>query len=396
VGGALCELKVLDLSRILAGPWAGQLLADLGAEVIKVERPGKGDDTRQWGPPFVLDPDGRPSEESTYFQCANRGKKSICLDITQAADQRIVRELALESDVLIENFKTGGLKKYGLDFETLARENPRLVYCSITGFGQTGPYAQRPGYDPLIQAMGGLMSVTGEADGRPGAGPQKVGVALTDILTGLYATVGILAAITERETSGKGQHIDMSLLDVTAACLANQATGFLAGGVAPRRLGNVHPSIVPFQSFESADGHFVLTVGNDEQFRRLAEVLGQPELGADARFATNGERVAHRDLLIAILSDAFRTRPTEHWLAECEAKSVPAGPINSVEQVFADPQVLARGMRLEMDHGLGHPVSLPGNPIKLSRTPIEYDQAPPLLDEHREQILDAIRRGRTT
>ncbi len=389
-GAALSHLKVLDLSRILAGPWAGQLLADLGAEVVKVERPGRGDDTRGWGPPFLADAEGSPSQESAYFQCANRGKRSIALDLAKDADLRLLRRLADESDVLIENYKTGALRRYGLDYESLHASNPRLVYCSITGFGQTGPYSKRPGYDFLVQAMGGLMSVTGEADGRPGGGPMKVGVALTDVMTGLYATVGILAALSERERSGEGQRVDLALLDVTAAALANQATSYLAGGVVPERLGNAHPSIVPYQSFEAADAPFIVAVGNDEQFRRLAGLVGRPELGDDPRFARNAARVENRDALAELLESCFRTRPAAEWLALCDGAGVPAGPIHRVDQVFSDPQILARGMRIEMEHGLGRRVELAGNPIALSRTPVVYERPPPLLDEHGAEIREEL------
>jgi len=387
MAGALSHLKVLDLTRVLAGPWASQLLADLGADVIKVERPGLGDDTRHWGPPYLKGADGEATGESAYYQCANRGKRSICVDLTMAEGQATVRKLARQSDIMLENHKTGGLAKFGLDYASLEALNPRLVYCSITGFGQTGPYADRPGYDFLVQAMGGLMSITGEPDERPGGGPKKVGVALTDILTGLYATTAILAAITERERSGRGQYIDLALLDVTAASLANQATNYLVGGRVPGRMGSEHPSIVPYQAFATADGQCIVAVGNDEQFRRYAKLLGRPEWGADERFSSNAARVAQRETLIPLLAEVMRGETTEHWLALCEAGGVPAAPINRIDQVFDDPQILARDMKIEMEHALGTKVVLPGNPIKLSRTPVEYRRAPPLLGQHTEEVL---------
>jgi len=390
MAGALSHLKVLDLTRVLAGPWASQLLADLGADVIKVERPELGDDTRRWGPPYLRDADGEETSESAYFQCANRGKRSICVDVTSAEGQDVIRKLVARSDILLENYKTGGMKKYGLDYESLEVLNPRLVYCSITGFGQTGPYAERPGYDFLVQAMGGLMSITGEPDERPGGGPQKVGVALSDILTGLYASTGILAAIAERERSGRGQYLDLALLDVTAATLANQAANHLVGGVVPGRMGNQHPSIVPYQGFATADGQCVVAVGNDEQYRRFVCLLGRPEWGSDPRFATNAARVANREILIPGLADIMKSETTGHWLAACEAEGVPAAPINRIDQVFTDPQILARGMKVAMPHSLDTTVVLPGNPIKLSRTPVEYRRAPPLLGEHGEEILSEI------
>ncbi len=371
--GALTGIRVLDLSRVLAGPWAGQLLADLGAEVIKVERPGRGDDTRQWGPPFLEGPEG--PAESAYFLCANRGKRSVCLDLTNAEDQQRCRELARQCDVVIENFKVGDAARRGLDYARLSARHPGLIYCSITGFGQTGPYRHRPGYDLLVQAMGGLMSITGAPDG----GPQKVGVAVTDIMTGLYATVGILAALHERQRSGLGQQIDLALLDVTAATLANQATNVLVGGIEPRRLGNAHPNIVPYQSMVCADGELVLAVGNDAQFARLCEVLGQPEWAEDVRFASNAARVAHRDELVPALTRVFLTGKRDDWLAQLETAGIPAGPINRVGEVFADPQIRARQMVVTMKHSNGAELTLPGNPIKLSRTPVFYDAPPPAL-----------------
>jgi crotonobetainyl-CoA:carnitine CoA-transferase CaiB-like acyl-CoA transferase len=383
--GALSHIRVLDLSRVLAGPWSTQILADLGAEVIKVENPVGGDDTRHWGPPFMADAEGNPTEESAYFLCTNRGKQSVRIDIRTPEGQEQVRALAREVDVLVENFKVGGLAKYGLDYESLTAENPRLVYCSITGFGQTGPYAARPGYDFLIQAMGGLMSITGAPEAEGGE-PQKVGVALSDIMTGLYATIGILAALSEREQSGQGQYVDLALLDVTAATLANQATNHLVGGQVPQRLGNAHPNIVPYQAFATADGHCIIAVGNDLQFRNLVNVLGLEELGADSRFATNKARVEHREILAPLLQEKLRERSRDEWLAALESAGVPAGPINNIDEVFSNPQVQARGMRVNLPHPLNPGLELPGNPIKLSRTPVEYRQPPPMLGEHDELL----------
>lgn len=381
--GALSGITVLDLSRVLAGPWASQLLADLGADVIKIENPGSGDDTRHWGPPWT----GPDRGESAYYLCANRGKRSVTLDLKSESGKAALRELAAGADVMLENFKTGTTRKLGIDYETLSELNPRLVYCSITGFGQTGPYRDLPGYDFLVQAMGGLMSVTGERDGEPGAGPQKVGVALSDILTGLYASNGILAALHEREQSGLGQYIDVALLDVTAACLANQATNFLVGNVVPGRLGNAHPNIVPYQSFASADGHFILAVGNDQQFARLCEIVDMPELAEDPAFSTNAARVAHRDSLIAKLSPVFEEQTSEHWLSACQARNVPAGPLNTIDEVFADEQVRARDMVVEMSHPENGALQLVGNPLKLSRTPVVYEKPPPLLGQHNDEVL---------
>ncbi|MBL4611304.1 MAG: CoA transferase [Pseudomonas sp.] len=384
---ALSGLRVLDLSRVLAGPWAGQMLADLGADVVKIERPGSGDDTRAWGPPYLRDADGRDTSEAAYFLCANRNKRSLAIDLTTAEGQVRVRELVASADVLIENFKVGGLAGYGLDYASLSALNPRLIYCSITGFGQDGPYAQRAGYDFMIQALGGMMSVTGRAEGEPGAGPVKVGVAVTDILTGLYASNAILAAVVERERSGLGQHIDLSLLDVQVACLANQSLNYLTTGTPPKRMGNAHPNIVPYQDFPSADGDFILTVGNDSQFRRFCSVAGHPEWAEDPRFATNAQRVAHRDLLIPLIRQVTVFRITDQWMADLEQAGVPCGPVNDLAQVFADPQVLARGLKVRMAHPLSGEVDLVANPIRLSRTPVEYRLAPPLLGEHAAQIL---------
>ncbi|MEO1830260.1 MAG: CaiB/BaiF CoA-transferase family protein [Pseudomonas sp.] len=384
---ALSGLRVLDLSRVLAGPWAGQMLADLGADVVKVERPGAGDDTRAWGPPYLRDADGRDTSEAAYFLSANRNKRSITIDFTQPEGQQEVRELVQRADVLIENFKVGGLAAYGLDYQSLQALNPRLIYCSVTGFGQHGPYAKRAGYDFMIQAMGGLMSITGKSDGEEGAGPVKVGVALTDILTGLYASNAILAALAERERSGQGQYIDLALLDVQIACLGNQALNYLTTGVPPKRLGNAHPNIVPYQDFPTADGDFILTVGNDGQFRKFCEVAGHPEWATDPRFASNSARVANRAELIPLIRQVTVFRTTAEWIAALEQAGVPCGPINDLDQVFADPQVQARGTRIRMAHPLAGEVNLVANPIRLSRTPVDYRRPPPLLGEHNREVL---------
>jgi len=384
---ALSGLRVLDLSRVLAGPWAGQMLADLGADVVKVERPEVGDDTRAWGPPYLRDADGRDTSEAAYFLSANRNKRSITIDFTQSEGQQQVRELVANADVLIENFKVGGLAAYGLDYASLQSLNPRLIYCSITGFGQTGPYAKRAGYDFMIQAMGGLMSVTGKAADEEGAGPVKVGVALTDILTGLYASNAVLAALAERESSGLGQYIDLALLDVQVACLGNQALNYLTTGQAPQRLGNAHPNIVPYQDFPTADGDFILTVGNDGQFRRFCEVAGHSEWASDARFVSNAQRVANRAELIPLIRQATVFRTTAEWNAALEHAGVPCGPINDLAQVFDDAQVKARGVQISLPHALSGEVPLVANPIRLSRTPVEYRCAPPLLGEHNDEVM---------
>ncbi len=387
MAGALDGLKVLDLSRVLAGPWASQLLGDLGADVVKVERPGSGDDTRAWGPPWVKTAQGQDSTQAAYFQCANRNKRSIAIDMATAEGQALIRELATQADVVLENFKVGGLAAYGLDYESLKATNPRLIYCSITGFGQTGPYAERAGYDFLIQGLGGLMSLTGRPDGEDGAGPQKVGVALVDVMTGLYATIGILAALNHRHTTGEGQFIDLALLDVQVAALANQAASFLTTGVAPRRMGNAHPTIVPYQDFPTADGDMILAIGNDGQFSRFCTAAGHPEWASDARFATNPARVAHRAVLIPLLRQTTVMKTTAEWIALLESQSVPCGPINRLNEVFADAQVQARGLRIEMTHP--HLGSMPGVacPLRLSASPVSYRLAPPQLGEHQAQVL---------
>ena len=385
--GALEGVRVLDLSRVLAGPWAGQLLADLGADVVKVERPGAGDDTRAWGPPWLNDPEGNSTGESAYYLSANRNKRSVTIDIATEEGQRLVRRLAGKADVVLENFKVGGLAQYGLDYASLKAVNPRLVYCSITGFGQSGPYASRAGYDFLIQGMGGLMSLTGRPDGTEGAGPMKVGVALTDIMTGLYATVAVLAALKRREQSGEGQHIDLALLDVQIASLANQAANYLVGGVVPKRMGNAHPNIVPYQEFPTADGYMIVAVGNDSQFSNLCKTLGKPEWASDERFSTNPQRVKHRSELIALIHGMTVRRTTDEWVAAMEAAGVPCGPINTLDRVFADPQVQARGTRIEMPHPLAKDVALVANPIRLSESPVQYRRAPPTLGQHTEEVL---------
>ena len=392
--GALSHIRVLDLSRVLAGPWSGQILGDLGAEVIKVERPGTGDDTRHWGPPYLKDQQGENTSEAAYYLSANRNKQSLTLDFTQPEGQRIIRELVAQCDVLLENFKVGGLAAYGLDYESLKAINPKLVYCSITGFGSDGPYAQRAGYDFMIQGLGGLMSLTGRAEDEAGAGPVKVGVALTDILTGLYATVGVLAALNRREHSGVGQHVELALLDVQVACLANQAMNYLTTGVPPKRMGNAHPNIVPYQDFPTADGDIILTVGNDAQFRRFAEVAGHPEWADDPRFASNKSRVAHRKELVPMIRQVTVFRTTAEWVAVLEQAGVPCGPINDLAQVFADPQVQARGLRVEVPHPLAGTVPQVASPIRLSESPVEYRKAPPLLGEHSEALLQRLL-GRT-
>lgn len=390
MAGALSGIRVLDLSRVLAGPWAAQTLGDMGAEVIKVERPNTGDDTRSWGPPYVKDANGEPTRESAYFMCANRNKKSVTIDFTRPEGQKLVRQLAAKSDIVVENFKVGGLKQYGLDYASLSAIDPRLIYCSITGFGQTGPYAPRPGYDFLIQAMGGLMSVTGHSDGQPGGGPMKVGVALTDVMTGLYATIAVLGALAARGNTGRGQHIDMSLLDVQVACLASQAMNYLHGGVIPGRLGNAHPNVVPYQDFPTADGSIILAVGNDNQFAKLCAVLERPELAADSRFVSNAARVANRNELVSILRSLISQRTTDAWLAQLESAGVPSGPVNTLDRVFRDPQVIDRSLKIEMVHTQAGPLPLIASPVRLSDTPVEYRLAPPLLGEHTADVLSTV------
>lgn len=380
-------VRVLDLSRILAGPWATQVLADFGADVIKIERPQGGDDTRQWGPPWLADRDGGTTGESAYYLSANRGKRSVAIDFTSARGQALIRQLIRRCDVVVENFKVGGLARYGLDYASLKALNPKLVYCSITGFGQTGPYAHRAGYDAAIQAMGGLMSITGEPDGKPGGGPEKVGVAVADLMTGLYAVSAILAALRHAEKHGEGQHIDLALFDTQVAWLANQAMNYLVGGVVPKRRGTAHPNIVPYQVMPSADGHFMLAVGNDGQFARLCGVLGEPALADDPRYSTNASRVAHRDELISHLEQHLVTRPAAAWLAALEQATVPCAPVNTLDQVFDDPQIIARGMRIDLPHPLAGSVPGVANPARFSKTPVQYHHAAPALGEHTCDVL---------
>lgn len=388
--GPLSGYRVLDMSRVLAGPWATQLMADMGAEVIKVERPGSGDDTRQWGPPFLKNDQGEDTTESAYYLSANRGKKSIMVDISQPRGQEIIKQLAAKSDVLIENYKVGGLKKYGLDYQNIQAINPRLVYCSITGFGQTGPYAHRAGYDFLIQAMGGLMSITGTPDKLEGGGPVKVGVAVSDLATGLYASNAILSALLERAQSGRGQYIDLSLLDVQAAMLANQASNYLVGGQIPGRIGNSQPNIVPYEAFATADGQIILAIGNDAQFSKFCNLAGKPELASDPLYASNRRRVENRQELCSIVADLLAQQTNDYWLTEMEALGVPCGSINSIDQVYADPQIQARNMVLNIRHPLSSGLRLPGNPIKYSRTPVNAEQPPPLLGEHTDAVLQEM------
>ena len=378
------------MSRILAGPWVGQLLADLGAEVIKVERPGTGDDTRGWGPPFLKDREGKETRESAYFLSANRGKKSITLDISKPEGQEIARELSDVSDVLLENYKVGDLKRYGLGYEDVSARNPKLIYCSITGFGQTGPYRDRAGYDFMIQGMGGLMSVTGERDDVPGGGPQKVGVAIADLMTGMYSSVAILAALHERASSGLGQYIDMALLDTQVAWLANQNSNYLIGGEAPKRMGNAHPNIVPYQTFPTLDGDLILAIGNNSQFIKFCAAAGIPDVAADPRFVDNVLRVAHRDACISALAPAIRAKTTAEWISILESLGVPCGPINRLDDVYADPHVQHRGLKIDVPHPIAGAIPLVANPIKYSRTPLRHDIPPPLLGQHTSEILTGL------
>ncbi len=384
--GALSHIRVLDMSRVLAGPWCGQILADLGAEVIKIERPRVGDDTRSWGPPYLKDRDGNDTKESAYFLGANRGKKSVTLDISKPAGQQVARRLAARADVLIENYKAGDLLRYNLGYEQLRALNPGLIYCSITGFGQSGPMRQVAGYDFIIQAMGGLMSITGEKDELPGGGPQKVGVAVADITTGMYATVAILAAIVHRALTGTGQYIDMALLDSQVAMIANMNMNYLIGGRAPRRMGNAHANIVPYQVFDASDGQFVVAVGNDGQFAKLCEAAGQT-FHQDPRFLRNDDRVRNRDVLIPLLAAVLEQKTVAEWIALFEPLGIPVGGINNLAQVFEHPQVVSRGMKLDLPHPLAGTVPMVANPIKMSATPLQYQSAPPLLGQHTREVL---------
>ena len=393
----LSGVRVLDLSRVLAGPWCTQTLADLGADVIKVERPpsrtgGGGDDTRGWGPPFLKDRDGADTGEAAYYLGTNRNKRSITVDVAHAEGQSLIRRLALQSDVFVENYKVGDMARYGLDFASLQAINPRLVYCSITGFGQTGPYRDRAGYDYAIQGMGGLMSVTGPAraeiaDDASGGGPQKVGVAVADLFTGMYAATAILAALRHCDLTGQGQAIDMALLDTQVAMLANLGANYLASGAVPQRMGNAHQNIVPYQVFEVADGHMIVAVGNDGQFAKFCDVTGRPEIAQDPRFIRNADRVRHRGTLVPMLAALMKGRTRSDWLASLEAAKVPCGPINDLAEVFADPQVLEREMTVQMPHPLAGSVRLVASPMKFSATPVQYRHPPPLLGEHTDKVL---------
>jgi formyl-CoA transferase len=394
---ALPHIKVLDLSRVLAGPWCTQMLADLGADVIKVERPGVGDDTRHWGPPFLRDAEGNDTEAATYFTACNRNKRSITIDMAQKEGQALIRQLALQSDILVENFKVGGLQHYGLDYESLRTLNPRLIYCSVTGFGQDGPYAERAGYDLMVQAMSGMMSITGQADGAPGGGPQRVGVAVIDVLTGVYAASAILAALEVRHRTGQGQCIDMALLDVGMAMLANQAAGYLNTGQVPQRSGNTHPSLAPYQDFPTSDGAVLLAIGNDGQFKRFCEAAGHAAWAQDARFATNAQRVRNRDALIPLISEVTRTQSSDTWIVLLEDKAVPCGPINDFAQAFSDPQVAARGLVIEQAVTPASParaattiIATVASPLRLQSTPPVLCNAPPSLGQHTDEVLRGL------
>lgn len=390
--GALSHIRVLDLTRVLAGPWCTQTLADLGADVIKVERPRLGDDTRHWGPPYARDAEGQDSTEAAYYLAVNRNKRSVTIDIATPEGQDIVRQLVAHCDVLVENYKVGQLARYGLDYDTLKAINPGLIYCSITGFGQTGPYAQRPGYDFIVQGMGGFMSVTGERDDQPGGGPQKAGVAIADLFTGAHATIAILAALAHRERSGEGQQLDICLLDVQVAMMANMASNFLATGKPPQRWGNAHPNIVPYQVFKAADGWVIIACGNDGQFRKLVDVGGEPSLADDPRFATNPQRVRNRETLVPLLEPMMLRRTRAEWIAELETAGVPCGPINDLAEVFDNEQVIARGMKVDLPHPTAGQVSVPASALKMGGTPVEYRRPPPLLGEHTVSVLQQLTR----
>lgn len=390
MSGVLSNIRVLDLSRVLAGPWASQTLADLGAEVIKIERPGTGDDTRGWGPPYLRDQDGKDTTEAAYFLAVNRGKQSVTLNVSKPEGQEIIRRLVKESDVFIENYKVGDMARYGLSYEDLKKINPRLVYCSVTGFGQDGPMAPLPGYDFIVQGIGGLMSITGERDDLPGGGPQKVGVAVADVMTGLYATIAILGALRHRDATGVGQHIDMALLDVQVATIANMNLNYLASGVIPKRQGNAHANIVPYQVFKASDGDLVIAVGNDSQFAKLCSIIGCPELAADERYAANANRVRNREVLVPMLQDILLKKTVAEWITAIEPEGVPCGPINNLAQVFEHPQVRHRGLKIELPHPTGGTTPLVANPIKFSATPIQYEKAPPLLGQHTKEILSTL------
>ena len=388
--GPLSHIRALDLSRVLAGPWCGQNLADLGAEVIKIERPEQGDDSRAFGPPWLKDRSGKDTKESAYFASANRGKKSVTVNLSKPDGQNIVRNLARQSDVLIENYKVGDLARYGLGYDDLRKLNPRLVYASVTGFGQTGPYRERPGYDFMIQGMGGVMSITGERDDLPGGGPQRVGIPIADIMTGMYATIAICAALAHRERSGTGQHLDLALLDTQVGILANQGMNYLATGEVPGRIGNAHPNIVPYQPFKTRDGDVILACGNDNLFNKFCEVAGCQHLARDARFATNSKRVENREAITSLLADIFAKRTTQEWCDALEAAGVPNGPINDLKQVFEEPQVAARGMKIELEHPLAGKVPLIASPMKFSGTPLEHKVPPPTLGQHTDEVLRGL------
>ena len=388
--GPLAGIRVLDLTRVLAGPWAAQNLADLGAEVIKVERPKKGDDSRAFGPPWLKDGEGRDTAESAYFACANRGKKSITLDLAHPQGQAIARELAAKADVLLENFKYGDLDRYGLGYAQLEKVNPGLIYCSVTGFGHSGPWRERPGYDFMIQGMGGLMSITGERDDRPGGGPQKAGIPIADLITGMYASVAVCAALVHRARTGAGQHLDLALLDSLVAVLANQGANFLATGKPPGRLGNDHPNITPYQVFKTADGAVIVACGNDNLFRKFCEVLGRPQLADDARYVTNGKRIENRAELTRLVAEIMLERGMREWLEALEAAGVPCGPINDLAQVFAEPQAVARGLKMELPHPTAGKVSLTRSPMRFSETPVRQDMPPPTLGQHTDEVLRGL------
>ncbi len=390
MAGPLSHIRVLDLSRVLAGPWASQNMADLGAEVIKIERPGTGDDSRAFGPPWIKDREGRDTKDSAYYSSANRGKKSVTLNIAAPEGQALARELVAKCDVLLENYKYGDLARYGLGYEDLRKLNPRLVYCSVTGFGQTGPYRERPGYDFMIQGMGGMMSVTGEPDDAPGGGPQRAGVPIADIITGMYASIAICAALAHRERSGKGQHLDLALLDSQIALLAYQNTNYFATGKPPKRIGNLHPNIVPYQPFRTSDGEVILACGNDNLYRKFCEAAGCAELVRDPRFVTNGKRVENRAELTRLLGDVFKKRTKREWLELLEAAGVPNGPINDVAQVYEEPQVKARGVRIELEHPVAGQLPVVASPMRFSETPIEYRLAPPVLGQHTDEVLRGL------
>ncbi len=390
MAGPLSHIRALDLSRVLAGPWCGQNLADLGAEVIKIERPEKGDDSRAFGPPWLKDRSGRDTKESAYFASTNRGKKSVTVNLSKPDGQDIVRNLARQSDVLIENYKVGDLARYGLGYDDLRKLNPRLVYASVTGFGQTGPYRERPGYDFMIQGMGGVMSITGERDDLPGGGPQRVGIPIADIMTGMYATIAICAALAHRERSGAGQHLDLALLDTQVGILANQGMNYLATGEVPGRIGNAHPNIVPYQPFKTRDGDVILACGNDNLFNKFCDVAGCQHLARDGRFATNSRRVENREAITSLLAQIFAQRTTQEWCDALEAAGVPNGPINDLKQVFEEPQVVARGMRIELEHPLSGKVPLITSPMKFSGTPLEHKVPPPTLGQHTEDVLREV------